>query len=60
VADGGIDLAFATSVFIHMRAPSVRRYLAEAGLRTMGLLKGAWAPPAEYDGGQDLFVVVKG
>lgn len=28
-ADAGIDLAFATSVFTHMRMPAVRRYLAE-------------------------------
>lgn len=29
-ADGAFDLAFATSVFTHMRLPAVRRYLAEA------------------------------
>jgi SAM-dependent methyltransferase len=29
-ADASIDLAFATSVFTHMRMPGVRRYLAEA------------------------------
>jgi len=29
-ADASIDLAFATSVFTHMRMPAVRRYLAEA------------------------------
>ncbi len=120
-ADGSIDLAFATSVFTHMRMPAVRRYLAEsarvlrpggrlaftafalepdrmsseifdfqpfdetsliidaryperaighwrsaleaaiaqAGLRIEGLWNGAWAPPAQYDGGQDLYVVVK-
>jgi SAM-dependent methyltransferase len=28
-ADASIDLAFATSVFTHMRMPAVRRYLAE-------------------------------
>jgi SAM-dependent methyltransferase len=27
--DGSVDLAFATSVFTHMRMPGVRRYLAE-------------------------------
>ncbi|HEY8004231.1 MAG TPA: class I SAM-dependent methyltransferase [Phenylobacterium sp.] len=121
-ADGSIDLAFATSVFTHMRMAGVRRYLAEgarvlklggrlaftafaledgrdrsevfdfqpfeeasavidrryperaighrrgaieaavaeAGLKLAGFWKGAWAPPAEYDGGQDLFVAVKG
>lgn len=120
-ADGSIDLAFATSVFTHMRMPAVRRYLAEsarvlapggrlaftafaltperkrseifdfqpfdatslvidaryperaighwradletaiaeAGLMLAGSWNGAWAPPAQYDGGQDLFVVVK-
>src|SRR5262249_30986858 len=120
VADASVDLAFATSVFTHMRMPAVRRYLAEAarvlkpggrvaftafalepgrdqseafafqpfdatskvvdpvvperaighdraaleaavadaGLRLEGFWKGAWSPPAEYDGGQDLFVAV--
>jgi len=120
-AAGSIDLAFATSVFTHMRMAGVRRYLAEsarvlksggrlaftafalepgrersevfdfqpfedasavidqryperaighrregleaavteAGLKVVVLLRGAWAPPAEYDGGQDLFVVMK-
>jgi SAM-dependent methyltransferase len=120
-ADGAIDLAFATSVFTHMRMPAVRRYLAEsarvlspggrlaftafaleperassevfdfqpfddtsmiidaryperaighwrpcleaaiaqAGLKIAGSWNGAWAPPAQYDGGQDLYVVVK-
>jgi SAM-dependent methyltransferase len=121
VANGSIDLAFATSVFTHMRMSAVRRYLAEAarvlkpggrfaftafalevgrersevfdfrpfdatsrvidqryperaighdrgvlelavaeaGLSLQGFWKGAWLPPAEYDGGQDLFVAVK-
>jgi SAM-dependent methyltransferase len=120
-ADGAIDLAFATSVFTHMRMPAVRRYLAqsarvlspggrlaftafaleperassevfyfqpfddtsmiidvryperaighwrpcleaaiaEAGLTIAGRWNGAWAPPAQYDGGQDLYVLVK-
>jgi SAM-dependent methyltransferase len=120
-AEGSIDLAFATSVFTHMRMPAVRRYLAEsarvlkrggrlaftvfaleparaasamfdfqpfdetsavmdrryperaiahsrealeaavaaAGLQTRQVLHGAWAPPAAYDGGQDLFVAVR-
>ncbi|HLZ74050.1 class I SAM-dependent methyltransferase [Phenylobacterium sp.] len=120
-ADGTIDLAFATSVFTHMRMPAVRRYLAEsarvlrpggrlaftafaleperksseifdfkpfdetsliidaryperaighwraaleaaigeAGLTVAGRWNGAWAPPAQYDGGQDLYVAVK-
>jgi len=119
--DGSIDLAFATSVFTHMRLPAVRRYLgeaarvlkaggrfaftafalepgrdrsdvfdfqpfdatskvidhryperaighdrgvldlavAEAGLTLSGFWKGAWSPPADYDGGQDLFVASK-
>jgi SAM-dependent methyltransferase len=30
VDDGGIDVAFATSVFSHMTLPAIRRYLAEA------------------------------
>jgi SAM-dependent methyltransferase len=121
-ADGSIDLAFATSVFTHMRLAGLRRYLAqsarvlrpdgrlaftafaledgrersdvfefrafeeasavidrryperaighrraaieaavaEAGLTVAGFWKGAWAAPADYDGGQDLFVAVKG
>lgn len=120
-ADASVDVAFATSVFTHMRMPAVRRYLAEAarvlkpggrlaftafalepgrdhsevfdfqpfdatskvidhhyperaigheraaleaaiadaGLSLRGAWNGAWAPPAEYDGGQDLFVAVK-
>jgi SAM-dependent methyltransferase len=124
--DAAVDLAFATSVFTHMRMPAVRRYLAEsarvlrpggrlaftafalepgrrgseifdfqpfdetslvidaryperaighwrealeaavaeAGLTLAGAWNGAWngawAPPAAYDGGQDLYVVVKG
>jgi len=119
--DGTIDVAFATSVFTHMRMPAVRRYLAEtarvlkrggrlaftafalepgrersevfdfqpfdatskvidqrypdraighdrgvlelavaeAGLSLKGFWRGAWLPPAEYEGGQDLFVAVK-
>jgi SAM-dependent methyltransferase len=121
VADASVDLAFATSVFTHMRMPAVRRYLAEAarvlkpggrfaftafaleprrdrsevfdfqpfdatskvidqryperaighdrtmleaavaeaGLSLQGSWKGAWSPPADYDGGQDLFVAVR-
>jgi len=120
-ADGSTDVAFATSVFTHMRMAGVTRYLAEcarvlkpggrlaftafalepgrdrsevfdfrpfeaasavidqryperaighqrtvieaavadAGLRIESLLRGAWAPPQEYDGGQDLFVAVR-
>src|SRR5262249_25499766 len=120
-ADATIDVAFATSVFTHMRLPAVRRYLAEAarvlkprgrppftplaleprrrraevfdfqrfdatskvidhryperaighdrgalaaaiaeaGFLLQGFWKGAWAPPAEYEGGQDLFVAVR-
>jgi SAM-dependent methyltransferase len=119
--DESVDLAFATSVFTHMRMPAVRRYLAEtarvlrpggrlaftafalepgreasdafafrpfdatssvvdpryperaighrrealaeaaaeAGLRVSQFLRGYWTPVGEYDGGQDLFVVVK-
>jgi SAM-dependent methyltransferase len=119
--DASIDLAFATSVFTHMRMPGLRRYLAEsarvlapggrlaftafaltqdrrasevfafqpfdetsmiidprsperaighwrpaleaavagAGLTLAGSWNGAWAPPVQYDGGQDLFVAVK-
>jgi hypothetical protein len=33
--------------------------VAEAGLALHGFWKGAWSPPADYDGGQDLFVAVK-
>lgn len=120
-ADASIDLAFAMSVFTHMRMPGVRRYLAEsarvlkpggrlaftafaleagressevfdfqpfdetsmvidqryperaighqhaaleaaleeAGLKVVFDLNGAWAPPATYDGGQDLIVAAK-
>ena len=120
-ADETIDLAFATSVFTHMRMGAIRRYLAEsarvlspggrlaftafaltperqrsevfdfqpfdetsliidaryperaighwrsaleaavaeAGLKIDGSWNGAWFPPAQYDGGQDLFVAVK-
>lgn len=118
--DASIDLAFATSVFTHMRMPAVRRYLAEsarvltpggrlaftafaleagrassmfdfrpfdetsavvdprrperaiahrrevleaalaqAGFIVAGFRRGVWAPPATYDGGQDLVVAVK-
>jgi SAM-dependent methyltransferase len=119
--DASIDLAFATSVFTHMRMSGMRRYLsetarvlkpggllaftafalepdrqasevfdfkpfdetsraidlryperaighwreaieaavAEAGLVLQASYNGAWAPPATYDGGQDLFVAVK-
>ena len=122
VASGTIDLAFATSVFTHMRMGGLHRYLAEtarvlkpagrlaftafaleshrqssdtfdfqpfrrhfngkidqryperaighwrpaleaavseAGMRIVGAFNGAWAPPATYEGGQDLFVVAK-
>lgn len=121
VEDGSIDLAFATSVFTHMRMPAVRRYLTEtarvlapggrlaftafavapgrersdyfdfqpydetslvidprsperaiahwrealttavrdAGLTPSAFHRGDWLPPADYQGGQDLFVVVK-
>jgi SAM-dependent methyltransferase len=120
--DASIDLAFATSVFTHMRMPAVRRYLAESarvlrrggrlaftcfalepgrersesfefrpfddtsavidqrvperaighrrevleaavvevGLKVIGIFHGHWAPGADYDGGQDLIVAVKG
>lgn len=116
-----VDIAFATSVFTHMRLASVETYIAEAartlrphgvllfsaftleagrersaalpfqpfepgsavvnprapeqaiahrrealetlvraaGLRPDALLRGDWHPPAEYDGGQDLWVAVK-
>ncbi|THD61194.1 class I SAM-dependent methyltransferase [Phenylobacterium sp.] len=121
-ADASVDLAFATSVFTHMRMSGMRRYLAEtarvlrpggrlaftafalaperqasevfgfqpfdatsmiidprsperaighwrpaieaavaeAGLALTSSLNGLWAPPSAYDGGQDLFVAVKG
>ena len=120
--DASFDLAFATSVFTHMRMPAVRRYLAEtvrvlkpggrfaftafalepgreattefafkrldetsaavdlkyperaighrrevleaavveAGLQMRDALRGYWATGGDYNGGQDLFVVVKG
>ena len=43
-------------------APRLIRRLAVvgAGLAVAGSWNGAWFPPAEYEGGQDLFVVVKG
>ncbi|HXA37451.1 MAG TPA: class I SAM-dependent methyltransferase [Phenylobacterium sp.] len=121
-ADASVDLAFATSVFTHMRMPGMRRYLAEAarvlkpggrlaftafaltperqdsevfafrpfdetsmiidprsperaighrraaieaavaeaGLTLTASHNGLWAPPSDYDGGQDLFVAAKG
>ncbi|HEX3364590.1 class I SAM-dependent methyltransferase [Phenylobacterium sp.] len=121
-ADASVDLAFATSVFTHMRMAGMRRYLAEsarvlkpggrlaftafsltrgregsetfafqpfdetsmivdprsperaighwrpaieaavaaAGLKLTASHNGLWAPPSDYDGGQDLFVAVKG
>lgn len=120
-SDASIDLAFATSVFTHMRLAPVRRYLAEtarvlkpggqlaftafvlqpgrmvgevfpfapfddtsavidprsperaiahqrsaleaavaeAGLTLTAFHQGAWAPVADYEGFQDLFVVTK-
>jgi SAM-dependent methyltransferase len=120
--DASVDLAFAASVFTHMRFPAVRRYLAESvrvlkpggrlaftafalepgrehserfqfqafdetswvidprvperaighrrealegalaevGLTIVRRLKGHWAPGADYDGGQDLVIAVKG
>lgn len=120
-ADGSFDLAFASSVFTHMRRPAVSRYLSEtarvlapggriaftayalepgrttseacpfqplddassvldprcpesgighdravldamvgeAGLTLTTFHRGAWAPDADYDGFQDLFVAVK-
>jgi SAM-dependent methyltransferase len=120
-ADASIDLAFATSVFTHMRMPAVRRYLAEtarvlrpggrfaftafalepgreasadfpfrrfdatsaavdqryperatahwrepleaavvaAGLGVATFLRGYWTAGGEYDGGQDLYVVIR-
>lgn len=118
-ADGSIDLAFAMSVFTHMRFGPVRHYLEEArrvlkpggrfaftafsprpaeapqfdfqpydatssvvdprsperaiahdaaaltqaiaaaGLEVDSFHRGNWAPPSDYDGGQDLWVVSK-
>lgn len=119
--DASIDLAFATSVFTHMRLAGVKRYLAqtsrvlkpggriaftcfalepgrersevfdfqpfetasavidqryperaighrrealedavtEAGFKAVSLHRGHWAQPADYDGGQDMFVAVR-
>lgn len=119
--DGSVDLAFATSVYTHMRMPAVRRYLAECarvlapggrlaftafalqpgrtataqfpfqpfdetsavidprspesaiahqrtvleaaaaevGLTPVAFRQGAWAPAADYEGFQDLFVFAK-
>ena len=119
--DASIDLAFATSVFTHMRMPAVRRYLREAarvlapggrfaftafalepgreesadfgfrpfdetsavvdqryperaighqrdaleaavvdaGLAVAGFRRGHWTAGGEYDGGQDLYLVVR-
>jgi hypothetical protein len=33
--------------------------VSEAGLSVAAFLRGYWAPVGEYDGGQDLFVVMK-
>lgn len=119
--DASVDVAFATSVFTHMRLGAVRTYMAEAartlrpggrflfsvfalepgrersqalefrpfeagsavvnhrspeqaiahrrdvlaalvaeaGLATETVLRGQWRPPADYEGGQDLWVAAK-
>ena len=58
----------ATSLVIDARYPErpighwrgdLEAAITEAGLSLADSWNGAWAPPAQYDGGQDLFVVVK-
>lgn len=53
-----IDLRYPERAIGHWR-PVIEAAVAEAGLTLATSYKGAWAPPAEYDGGQDLFVAVK-
>ena len=38
---------------------ALARAIAQAGLALVSFHKGNWATPADYDGGQDLWVVAK-
>ena len=53
-----IDARYPERAIGHWRR-ALEAAVAEAGLKIEGVLNGAWAPPAQYDGGQDLFVAVK-
>ena len=57
-----------TSLIIDARHPeraighwrtALEAAVTEAGLTVAGKWNGAWSPPAAYEGGQDLYVVVK-
>ncbi len=53
-----IDLRYPERAIGHWR-PVIEAAVADAGLMLSGAYRGAWAPPAEYEGGQDLFVAIK-
>jgi hypothetical protein len=57
-ASAVIDRRYPERAIGHQR-PAIEAAAADAGLRIESLLRGAWAPPQEYDGGQDLFVAVR-
>jgi SAM-dependent methyltransferase len=42
------------------RRDALEAAVAEAGLAIVSVRRGHWAPGADYDGGQDLIVAVKG
>jgi SAM-dependent methyltransferase len=53
-----IDARYPERAIGHQRE-ALRAAVAGAGLRIVGAWNGTWVPPAQYDGGQDLFVVTK-
>lgn len=53
-----IDIRFPERAIGHWRA-ALEAGVSDAGLEIAGAWNGAWAAPAQYDGGQDLFVAVK-
>jgi hypothetical protein len=53
-----IDLKYPERAIGHWRE-ALEAAVAEAGLTIALTRNGLWAQPADYDGGQDLFVVVK-